>query len=480
MNGVRDLPLTVTLLLVSSKTEDATLCSRHPARPEGSTAPAWLASCAGTRPGPGRQGASTPGALPIPRGDIPKLSGVVFRRRRVQTRLTVLVRVAGCRVPGVAAGAPMTDRRRQAVAWSLAAPGRAVSVAEVCAVAAWSARVTGAWAAVAGSRAPDFVMCGTDPVSEQLAELELLLGEGPGHDVLAGAAPVLAADLAAGHPSGRWPAFTAEARQAGARALFAFPLTTGRERVGVLGLYRSSPGPLTSAQLAGCLVLSGAAACCSAKRDRLGSPATWRHTAPSSTRPRACSSRSSASPRRTRLPGSGPTHTHRAGTSATWPLTSSPAACDWTRARNGTAPPGLPDAAAPAMRRLCQVLARELCARIGASAAPLLRTARWPYNPLWATRAPLRRDRAPAGLGGGRRSDGRRSQIRSAGITSATCSVCASSFGRFFFQPACAPRRSTPQHSLQKTLRRRRGTVLASAQPVNDWAPCSAGAMLGR
>jgi hypothetical protein len=34
-------------------------------------------------------------------------------------------------------------------------------------------------------------MCVTDRVSEQLAELHLTLGEGPGHDVLAAAAPVL-------------------------------------------------------------------------------------------------------------------------------------------------------------------------------------------------------------------------------------------------------------------------------------------------
>ena len=89
---------------------------------------------------------------------------------------------------------------RVAVLWGLvaahaAAAGHRVSVADVCAVAVRSAEVSGAWVAAAGDQGPDFVICVTDPVAEQLAELQLTLGEGPCHDVLASAAPVLAADL---------------------------------------------------------------------------------------------------------------------------------------------------------------------------------------------------------------------------------------------------------------------------------------------
>ena len=63
--------------------------------------------------------------------------------------------------------------------------------------------------------------------SERFADLHLLLGEGPAHDVLAAAAPVLAAELA-DQESGRWwPAFTPEARSTGATAMFAFPLMIG-------------------------------------------------------------------------------------------------------------------------------------------------------------------------------------------------------------------------------------------------------------
>jgi hypothetical protein len=138
---------------------------------------------------------------------------------------------------------------RGAVLWGLVAAqaataGRRVSVADVCAVAVGSAGVSGAWVAAAGGRGPDFVVCVTDPVCERLAELQLTLGEGPCRDVLASAAPVLAADLGDGQSARRWPGFAAQASAVGAGAVFAFPLTIGAIRAGVMGLYRSSPGPL--------------------------------------------------------------------------------------------------------------------------------------------------------------------------------------------------------------------------------------------
>jgi hypothetical protein len=153
---------------------------------------------------------------------------------------------------------------RAAVLWGLiaahaAAAGRRVAVADVCAVAVSSAQASGGWMAAASGRGPDFVICVTDPVSEQLAELQLMLGEGPCHDVLATAAPVLAADLGDEESSRRWPAFTPEARQLGAAAGYVFPLVIGAIRAGVMGLYRSSPGPLSGPQLGDCLLLADTA-----------------------------------------------------------------------------------------------------------------------------------------------------------------------------------------------------------------------------
>jgi hypothetical protein len=110
--------------------------------------------------------------------------------------------------------------------------------------------------AAARNGEPDFVMYVSDAACEKLAELQLTLGEGPCHDVLASAAPVLAADLGDAESSRRWPAFTPEARESGARAVFAFPLIVGAIRAGVLGLYRRSPGSLRDGQLGDLLVLA--------------------------------------------------------------------------------------------------------------------------------------------------------------------------------------------------------------------------------
>ncbi len=157
----------------------------------------------------------------------------------------------------------MTDRRT-VVAWGqlaahAAGHGRRVSVADVCAIAVSSAQLSGAWLAAARNGEPDFVMCVTDLASEQLPELQLTLGEGPCHDVLASAAPVLVGDLGDEEYGRRWPAFTPAARQLGARAIFTFPLIVGAIRAGVLGLYRVSADPLSDRQLGDLLILADVA-----------------------------------------------------------------------------------------------------------------------------------------------------------------------------------------------------------------------------
>jgi hypothetical protein len=69
---------------------------------------------------------------------------------------------------------------------------------------------------------------------------------------------VLQPDLAATGPH-RWPAFSGGALAAGVAAVFAFPLRVGAIRVGVLDLYRDSPGALATAELAEALAYAEAA-----------------------------------------------------------------------------------------------------------------------------------------------------------------------------------------------------------------------------
>jgi hypothetical protein len=145
------------------------------------------------------------------------------------------------------------------VAGQAARRGGRVSAADVCAAAVAAVNVTGAWLTAAGSGEAVHLMRVTDEVSEHLAELQLTLGEGPSLDVSASGGPVLASDLGTGEAAGRWPAFAPAARQAGAGAIFAFPLRIGAIRAGILGLYRERPGPLSAFQLGDALILADTA-----------------------------------------------------------------------------------------------------------------------------------------------------------------------------------------------------------------------------
>jgi hypothetical protein len=155
----------------------------------------------------------------------------------------------------------MADRRRSEAVWGqlakhAAARGARVSVADVCAVAGEAAQATGAWVAASVNGQPDFLMYVTDLICEQLAELQLTLGEGPCTDVLAWAAPVLAADLSDAESVRQWPAFVSSARELGVGAVFAFPLMVGAIRAGVLALYRGSAGSLPDGQFGDLLILA--------------------------------------------------------------------------------------------------------------------------------------------------------------------------------------------------------------------------------
>jgi hypothetical protein len=134
-----------------------------------------------------------------------------------------------------------------------------VSAADACRAAVAAVDVTGAWLSAARGAEAGHLMRVTDTVSEQLAELQLTLGEGPSLDASAFGGPVLASDLGAAETAGRWPVFAAAALQAGAAAIFVFPLRIGAIRAGVMGLYRDRPGPLSAFQLGDALTFADTA-----------------------------------------------------------------------------------------------------------------------------------------------------------------------------------------------------------------------------
>ncbi len=98
-------------------------------------------------------------------------------------------------------------------------------------------------------------LCTTNAVSDLIEQLQYVLGEGPCVDAYHQDRPVLEPDLAHAQQV-RWPAFTSQAAEAGARAVFGFPLQVGSVRLGAVNLYRAQPGPLTDDQHADALVLA--------------------------------------------------------------------------------------------------------------------------------------------------------------------------------------------------------------------------------
>ena len=102
-------------------------------------------------------------------------------------------------------------------------------------------------------------VCASDAVSAELEDLAFVFGEGPSVEASRRGCAVLVEDLAMEAPS-RWPWFAPAAVRAGARAMFAFPLYLAGCVVGVLVLYRASPGRLGPQEVRDGLVLADAAA----------------------------------------------------------------------------------------------------------------------------------------------------------------------------------------------------------------------------
>jgi hypothetical protein len=98
----------------------------------------------------------------------------------------------------------------------------------------------------------------SDPGIAVVQELQLTLGEGPCVDAWTSRAPVLESNLA--DPAVvRWPAFAQGGVDAGVLAVFAFPLSLGAIRLGVLVFYRDRSGVLSADELAHSLVLADVA-----------------------------------------------------------------------------------------------------------------------------------------------------------------------------------------------------------------------------
>jgi GAF domain-containing protein len=153
----------------------------------------------------------------------------------------------------------MPDDRLVRILARLGAGGSDGATSRLCAVCADVTEMSGAGIMLLADDRPQGSVCTTNDVSALIEELQYTLGEGPCVDAHRQRTPVAEPDLA--NPvEVRWSAFAGPAVDAGALAVFGFPVTVGDVRLGALNLYRDRPGPLTADQRADALVVAEVAA----------------------------------------------------------------------------------------------------------------------------------------------------------------------------------------------------------------------------
>jgi GAF domain-containing protein len=131
--------------------------------------------------------------------------------------------------------------------------------ARLCEVCADVVSMSGAGVMLMSNDAPRGSICSSNDVSTVIEDLQYTLGEGPCIDAYNTEQPVIEPNLADPEVS-RWVAFSAPALEAGARAVFGFPMRVGAVRIGALNFYRDRPGELTDEQHSNALLLAEVAA----------------------------------------------------------------------------------------------------------------------------------------------------------------------------------------------------------------------------
>ncbi len=105
----------------------------------------------------------------------------------------------------------------------------------------------GALSAFSGS-VPETALCSSDVLAARLEELQFDLGEGPRWEAARSRMPVLLPHVRSiSHE--KWPVFAKALLDTEVQALFVFPLVVGAMDIGVVELYRTTPGELKESEL---------------------------------------------------------------------------------------------------------------------------------------------------------------------------------------------------------------------------------------
>lgn len=123
-----------------------------------------------------------------------------------------------------------------------------LTLGTICSACVSLTGMTGAW--ISRAREPAEAAFATDQLAGQLADLQILLGEGPAVDAVAQGRPVAVTDLSTTRSRQSWPVFTTTALAAGTRSVLVVPLRVGTAEIGLIGLYSRTPTTLVSSQRA--------------------------------------------------------------------------------------------------------------------------------------------------------------------------------------------------------------------------------------
>ncbi|WP_155948718.1 GAF and ANTAR domain-containing protein [Mycobacterium sp. URHB0044] len=97
-------------------------------------------------------------------------------------------------------------------------------------------------------------LCASDETASRIEAQQVITGEGPAMDAVAGGGPVLVDDLATAFD--RWPGFATALGRDAHGAMYAFPLQIGAIAVGVLDLYRAEPVPVEADDVSAMLAIT--------------------------------------------------------------------------------------------------------------------------------------------------------------------------------------------------------------------------------
>ncbi|MEO5876893.1 MAG: GAF and ANTAR domain-containing protein [Streptosporangiaceae bacterium] len=138
-------------------------------------------------------------------------------------------------------------------------PGMEPGMDHICRACAHMMAATGAnlsLISTAGSYEPVYA---SEPRCGAVAELQVVVGEGPGVLALGEGRLILVPALDTVESQRRWPLFAPGSVDLGIRAVFAFPLMVGAIAVGVLEICRNETGPLGDRRLGEALLFADAA-----------------------------------------------------------------------------------------------------------------------------------------------------------------------------------------------------------------------------